>query len=70
MKIILKRVLVIKSVVSTPVVFLCGFGVQSRDDAFFVSLSTQASSGVHLASIPVENGVMSPGVKRPRRGRD
>ena len=57
--------------VSTPVVCFCGFGAQSREEAgIFLSLSTQASSGVHLDSNPVENGVTAPGVKRPGRGRD
>ena len=57
--------------VSNPVVCLCGFGAQSREEAdIFVPLSTQAKFGVHLASIPVENGVIAPGVKQPRCGRD
>jgi hypothetical protein len=57
--------------VSTPVVCFCGLGAQSREEAdIFVSLSTQASSGEHLNSNPVENGVTAPGVKRPWPGRD
>lgn len=45
MKIILKRALVIKSVVSTPVVFLCGFGVQSRDDTFLYPSAPRPALG-------------------------
>jgi hypothetical protein len=56
---------------STPEVCLCGFGAQSWEEAnIFVSLSTQARSGVHLDSNPVENGVTAAGVKQPRRRRD
>ena len=50
---------------STHVVCFCGFGAD-----IFVSLSTQATSGVQLASNPVETGVLAPGVKRPGRGHD
>jgi hypothetical protein len=57
--------------VSTRVFCFCGLGAQSREEAdIFVSLSTQASSGVHLDSNPVENRVTAPEVKRPGRGRD
>jgi hypothetical protein len=57
--------------VSNPVVCLCGFRAQSREEAdIFVSLSTQVSCEVPLDSNPVENGITAPGVKRPGRGYD